>query len=102
MQIIVAQTGTAVVISQPTICHKSPCQDCQKLDSTVGDAPSQALGYERSHHYLFRLQRLNRQWYEKKAHVRQLLGHCCFHFKSTLDHTITYFVKKYIYIGKNK
>lgn len=101
MQIIVAQTGTAVVISQPTICHKSPCQDCQKLDSTVGDAPSQALGYERSHHYLFRLQRLNRQWYEKKAHV-QLLGHCCFHFKSTLDHTITYFVKKYIYIGKNK
>jgi len=66
MQIIVAQTGIAVVISQPTICHKSPCQDCQKLDSTVGDAPSQALGYERSHHYLFRLQCLNRQWYEKK------------------------------------
>lgn len=54
MQIIVAQTGIAVVISQPTICHKSPCQDCQKLDSTVavGDAPSQALGYERSHHAL--------------------------------------------------
>lgn len=52
MQIIVAQTGIAVVISQPTICHKSPCQDCQKLDSTVGDAPLQALGYERSHHAL--------------------------------------------------